>query len=188
MRASHTMSRVCKSAALLALAIATSWAAAAPAAKATKTLVVGTTSVALEWSPGWLVDPNTAQLPPESAAFNTADTMKMRALLSTGPTSKELSTDEGIRSIADDMAVKLQSQSVEKKIEVQRLAGDHARGYYVCATDRAPKAGEYKYMCQGLVSVDGIPIVFTLLYNDPGKADADKVIAAMKTLQIPAKA
>ena len=181
------MSRVCKSAALLALVIATSWASAAPAAKSSKTLTVGKASVALEWSPGWQLDPNVAALPPESAAFNTVDATKMRALLSTGPMRKEISSDEGIRAIASDMAVKLESQSVEKKIEVQRLEGEHARGYYVCATDRAPKAGEYKYLCQGLVSVDGTPIVFTLLYNDPGKAEADKVIAAMKTLQIPAK-
>ncbi|HEU5136204.1 MAG TPA: hypothetical protein VFU13_13725 [Steroidobacteraceae bacterium] len=148
---------------------------------------VGKASVALDWSPGWQLDPNTAALPPESAAFNTADATKMRALLSTGPMREEISTDAGIRAIASDMAVKLEGQSVEKKIEVQRVEGEHARGYYVCATDRAPKAREYKYMCQGLVSVDGTPIVFTLLYNDPGKIEADKVIAAMKTMQLSAK-
>lgn len=148
---------------------------------------MGKASVALDWSPGWQLDPNTAALPPESAAFNTADATKMRALLSTGPMREEISTDAGIRAIASDMAVKLEGQSVEKKIEVQRVEGEHARGYYVCATDRAPKAREYKYMCQGLVSVDGTPIVFTLLYNDPGKIEADKVIAAMKTLQLSAK-
>jgi len=179
------MSRVCKSAAFLVLAIATSWAAAA--AKSSKIVTVGKTAVALDWSSTWQIDPNTAALPPESAAFNTADATKMRALLSTGPMRPEISTDEGIRALAGDMAVKLESQSVEKKIEVQRVEGDHARGYYVCATDRAPKPGEYKYLCQGLVSVDGTPIVFTLLYNDPGKAEADKVIAAMKTLQLSAK-
>ncbi len=181
------MSRICKSAAFLTLALMTSWAAAAPAAKSSKTLAVGKVSVSLDWSSSWQFDPDTAALPAESAAFNTADATKMRALLSTGPMRKEISTDEGIRAIADDMAVKLESQSVEKKIAVQRVEGEHARGYYVCATDRAPKAGEYKYLCQGLVSVDGTPIVFTLLFNDSGKAEADKVIAAVKTLQIPAK-
>jgi hypothetical protein len=169
--------------AMLVLMAPASWAAAAPAAKASKTLSVGKALVALEWSPSWQLDPDTASVPPESVAFNTADATKLRVLLSTGPMRDEISTDEGIREIASDMATKLESQSVEKKIEVQRVAGEHARGYYVCATDRAPKPGEYKYMCQGLVSVDGTPIVFTVLYNDPGKAEADKVIAAMKTLE-----
>jgi hypothetical protein len=176
------MSRVGAATAMLVLMASASWAAA-PTAKASKTLSVGKASVALEWSPTWQLDPDTASLPPESVAFNTADATKLRVLLSTGPMRDEIATDEGIRKIAGDMATKLESQSVEKKIEVQRVAGEHARGYYVCATDRAPKAGEYKYMCQGLVSVDGTPIVFTVLYNDAGKAEADKVIAAMKTLE-----
>jgi len=180
------MSRVCRTAAFLVLAIASTWVAAAPA-KSSKTLTVGKTSVTMDWSPSWQIDPNIAALPPESAAFNTADATKLRALLSTGPMRKEISTDEGIREIAADMAVKLESQSVEKKIEVQRVEGEHSRGYYVCATDRAPKAGEYKYMCQGMASVDGTVIVFTVLYNDSGMAEADKVIAAMKTLQIARK-
>jgi len=172
---------------MLSLAAAASMAAAAPAATSTKTLTVGSASVVVDWSPGWVVDTNKAQLPPDSAAFNTADATKMRALLSTGPLREEISSDEGIKAIVGDMATKLEAQSVEKKIEVERVAGEHSRGYYVCATDRAPKAGEYKYMCQGLMSVDGAPFVFTLLYNDPGKAEADKVIAAMKTLQVASK-
>ena len=172
---------------MLIFAVAASWAAAAPAASSSKTLAVGNSSVVLDWSSAWVVDSDTASLPPESAAFNMADAMKMRALLSTGPMREEISTDAGINAVVTSMAAKLEGQSVEKKIEVQRVAGDHSRGNYVCATDRAPKPGEYKYMCQGLLSVDGTPFVLTLLYNDPGKADADKVIAAMKTLKIATK-
>jgi hypothetical protein len=181
------MSRVRISATWLILAVVASWANAAPAANPSKTLTVGKASVALDWSPDWQVDSDTAALPPESAAFSSADATKMRALLSTGPMREEISTDEGMRGVASDMAVELERQSVEKKIEVQRVASQHAHGYYVCATDRAPKPGEYKYLCQGLLNVDGTPIVFTVLYNDSGKSEADKVMAAMKTLQISTK-
>jgi hypothetical protein len=181
------MSRARRAARWLILAVVVSWATAASAANPSKTLSVGSASVALDWSPDWQVDPDTAALPAESTAFSTADATKMRTLLSTGPMRPEISTDEGMRAVASDMAVQLESQSVEKKIEVQRVASEHAHGYYVCATDRAPKPGEYKYMCQGLLSVDGTPIVFTVLYNDSGKSEAAKVVAAMKTLQISTK-
>jgi hypothetical protein len=173
-----------RSAAVLILAVAGSWATAAAPAKLSKTLVVGDASVVVDWAPGWEVETNTAALPPSSAAFRPADATRMQALLTTGPMKDEISTDEGINKLVGDMATRLEEQSVEKKIEVQRIAGNAAHGYYVCAQDRAPKAGEYKYMCQGVMNVSGTPFVFTLLYNDSGKGDADKVIAAMKTLEL----
>ena len=176
-------SRVQGAAALLVLAVA-SWAVAAPTAKSSKTLVVGDVSVVLDWSPGWEVDTNTAALPPSSAAFRPADATKMQALLSTGPMRDEIRTDEGVHTLVSDMALHLEEQSVEKKIEVQRVAGKSAQGYYACATDRAPKAGEYKFLCQGLLKIGEKPFVFTLLYNDSGKSEADKVIAAMASLAL----
>jgi len=170
--------------AALSILAASSLAAAAPPANSTKTLAVGSASVVLDWAPGWEVETNAEGLPPSSTAFRGAGPMTMQALLTTGPMKDEISTDEGINKLVGDMATRLEGQSVEKKIEVQRIAGAAAHGYYVCATDRAPKAGEYKYMCQGVLKVSETPFVFTLLYNDSGKGDADKVIAAMKTLQL----
>ena len=183
----HTMSRVRQSTAVLVLSALTSWATAAPASSASKTLTVGSATVVLDWSSGWQLDTNSAGLPADSIAFYTADAMKMRALLTTGPMKEEIATDAGMKSVVGDMAARLEAQSVEKKIEVVRAEGAHARGYYVCATDRAPKPGEFKFMCQGILNVDGTAFVFTILHNDSGKADADKVIAAMKTLQIATK-
>ena len=183
----HTMSRFRQSAAVLVLAASASWVAAAPAANASKTLTVGSATVVLDWSPDWQLYTGTAGLPDDSIAFSTADATKMRALLTTGPMKEEIATDAGMKKVVGDMAARLEAQSVEKKIEVVRTEGAHARGYHACATDRAPKPGEYKFMCQGILNVDGTAFVFTILHNDSGKADADKVIAAMKTLQLGAK-
>jgi hypothetical protein len=169
------------------VAIAASWAAAAAPEVSTKTLDVGGSSVVVDWASGWEVDSANAGLPASSAAFHASDATKMRTLLTTGPVKDEISTDEGIKKIVSEMAAQLESQSVEKKVEVQRIAAKTANGYYVCATDRAPKPGEYKYLCQGLIRLGETPFVFTILYSDSGKSEADKVIAAMKTLHLAQK-
>jgi hypothetical protein len=40
------------------------------------------------------------------------------------------------------------------------------------ATDRAPKPGEWKYVTQGMVNIDGAPFAFTILTNDGQEAVA----------------
>lgn len=177
------MPGVCRSAVMLLL-VAASSLAASPGAKTVKTLTVGKASVGLEWSARWQLDPDSPGLTADGIAFRTADALAMRAYLTWVPMRDELSTDDGIRELTKQIAKSLESQTVEKEIEIRHLAGDHAHGYYFCVTDKAPKAGEYQYMCQGMVSVDGTPIVFNVVYNEPGTADAQKVVAAIKTLQL----
>jgi len=60
------------------------------------------------------------------------------------------------------------SQSVEKSLPLQDLRSATVEGCYFSATDRAPKPGEFKYMTQGAVAVQGLPVSFTILSNgDP---------------------
>jgi hypothetical protein len=57
-------------------------------------------------------------------------------------------------------------ESVEGILPIQALRGPHNQGYYFRATDRAPKAGEFKYLMQGIVELGGINLAFTVLTND----------------------
>ena len=60
----------------------------------------------------------------------------------------------------------IQTQAVEKKIEIKEIKGSSARGYYFSATDRAPKKNEFKYLTQGIVRVGDLILPFSILTND----------------------
>jgi len=172
---------------MLVLAASTSWAADAPAAKTLKVLSLGSASLTMVWSPRWELEPNAPGLPADSVAFRTEDKLAMLAYLSKGPMREGESGDEGIRLTTSVVAQRYRSQAVEENIELQRMAGERVHGYYFCITDRAPKPDEYKYMCQGMASVDGTLVVFNVLYNDAGKDEAHEVVTAIKSLQLSVK-
>jgi hypothetical protein len=76
------------------------------------------------------------------------------------PTADELK--EKVQRAADGAA----PQAVEKTIEVKLLKGPTNIGYYFAATDRAPKPGEFKFLNQGMVTVEDLLVTFTILTND----------------------
>ena len=62
------------------------------------------------------------------------------------------------------------TQSVEKSLPIQSFGSGEVQGSYYSATDRAPKPGEFKYMTQGAMSVNGLPVAFTILSNGNAQA------------------
>jgi len=81
-----------------------------------------------------------------------------------------------IRAKVKRSAVSARGQAVEKHIEVRELQGPSATGYYFSATDRAAKAGEYRYMTQGMLRVGKVAPVFTVLTEEKGnKAVAESL-------------
>jgi hypothetical protein len=76
------------------------------------------------------------------------------------PTADELKTK--VQLSADGMA----QLAVEKTIEAKLLKGSTHIGYYFTATDRAPKAGGFKFLNQGMVIVEDVLVAFTILTND----------------------
>lgn len=85
----------------------------------------------------------------------------------------------GVQRSADHAA----KQSVERVIQVQALKGKHGAGHYFSATDRKPRAGEYKYMTQGIVALGEVHLGFTILTNDGQEAvvkDALEMLAGAR--------
>jgi hypothetical protein len=89
-----------------------------------------------------------------------------------------------MRHVIDSAVKEFQKSSVEKKLEPKAFSKDGTRGYTVCATDRAPKPDEFKYVCQGIATNEEVAVIFTVLYNEPGKNSAEKARAALEALQI----
>jgi hypothetical protein len=73
------------------------------------------------------------------------------------------------------------SQAVEASLAIQELKSETVQGSYFSATDRAPKAGEFKYMTQGAISVQGLPVTFTILSNGNPKATVEPALRMLRT-------
>ena len=178
-----TLSRGIGMALILAAAAASS-ANPKPAPPTLKVLTVGGVAVSLKWDPAWIadVDPKGER---EVASFNAADKLQMLTNLTMGPIPPDATPDAFRAWFMDKTSKDLLRQSVEKELKMKSFGAAGAEGVRACATDRAPKPDEYRYICQGVVTHEGHVLIFTVLYNDAGKAAADEAVAALEALQFP---
>ncbi len=82
------------------------------------------------------------------------------------PTAPDIRETQALRDSVRDAAQRIQPQAVESFLEVRQLNGANGIGYYFAATDRAPRADEFKYMSQGALQVGDLTLWFTILTND----------------------
>lgn len=67
-----------------------------------------------------------------------------------------------VAKLADDV----KSKAVETDIPVQEIHGTTGIGYYFSLSDRAPGAGEFKYMTKGMLREGDLVLIFVILSND----------------------
>lgn len=70
-------------------------------------------------------------------------------------------------------------QALEPELQVHSLPTHTGEAYVFSATDKDPKPGEYRYMVQGAVNVQGLVCTFTILtdgQNSAALADAIEMI------------
>jgi hypothetical protein len=106
----------------------------------------------------------------------------MSTRVSLGRVPANADTDEFRAWVLDQSTRDFLRQSVEKELVVEPMGKGDVRGARVCATDRAPKPDEYKYICQGIFTHEGAALIFTLLYNESGMEDAKQALAALDAL------
>jgi hypothetical protein len=96
-----------------------------------------------------------------------------------GPTPDAGAPDDAkIRAFVASSAKSVEGQSVEGALSLKEFVGVSGRGYYFRATDKAPAAGEWKYLTQGMVKTGGIGLSFTILTND-GQGEIEKAALEM---------
>jgi hypothetical protein len=167
----------------LLLAAAVSWGADPKTAPpTTKVFTVGGLSFSMNWDSRWTVQDAPPDAP-DTLLFQTADPLQMSVTLSVGQVPADIDANEFRALVMDKTSKEFLQQSVEKELKVEPFGTGEVRGSRVCATDRAPKPGEYKYVCQGILTHHDSAVIFTVLYNDSGKADAKKALAALEALQ-----
>lgn len=99
-----------------------------------------------------------------------------------------LSPLEELRPGMTAMAQAAKRQAVEEVVPLVELLGPQAQGYYFKATDRAPKAGEYKYMAQGMVAIGHLRVAFTVLTNDGQREVVDAAFGMLRNARFGASA
>jgi hypothetical protein len=87
---------------------------------------------------------------------------------------------ESLRRLVESEASSARAQSVEKSLPIQELGPGEVQGSYFSATDRAPKAGEFKNMTQGAMSVGGLPVTFTILSNGDPKVAVEPALRMLR--------
>jgi hypothetical protein len=165
---------------------ATLFVAAVFAAEPTMTLVAANGgSIELPWAKQWAQSKDAAYDPETVAFVLQSDPSAMHAMISPGRrvSAAEL-TEERLLELMARMTSNIAGQAVEKDLAAQPLAGGANRGWFVTATDKAPKPGEYQYITLVLAVADDIPVISTILFNDAGKADAGKARAAISNLKV----
>lgn len=75
-------------------------------------------------------------------------------------------TQERLRAQVASGGGKLLEQSAEQRLAVEELRMAQGYGFYYSLTDKAPKAGEYKYLTQGMLVTGELMTIFTLLHHD----------------------
>ena len=96
------------------------------------------------------------------------------------PPNYQVPDDAKVRTMVTAAAESAKSQSVEGSLPLHELVGPNSRGYYFLATDRAPAAGEWKYLTQGATRVGAIALTFTILTNDGEEADAKAALELIR--------
>jgi hypothetical protein len=97
------------------------------------------------------------------------------------PTASEKRELPGLRDAIRDSAERIKPQAVESFLEVRQLNGANGVGYYFSATDRAPRADEFKYMSQGVLLVGDLTVWFTVLTNDGQDTVAVEALTILQT-------
>jgi hypothetical protein len=80
-------------------------------------------------------------------------------------TDKEpnLTSAANVDKMMGDVVARVQPSAVQEKLTVTPLQGTAGTGKYFWATDKAPRAGEYEHLAQGLYSTGDLLLQFTTL-------------------------
>jgi hypothetical protein len=150
-----------------------------------KVLSVGETSISLNWDSAWEVAPPDSQAPANTAQFQTANPLDLMVQITAQPRpAADADVDAYMQFVMEKAIETFGQQSVEQKLEPKGFSNGGTRGYTVCATDRAPKPEEWKYVCQGIATNGDVAVIFTVLYNEAGKKLADKARKSLEALQV----
>ena len=144
-------------------------------------------SIYIEIDDTW-VDSSSRGGPIPTLRYETKIPGRMKFMVTPIPTvdGKPAAAAE-VRSFVEGAAEELRAQSVEKALVLVPMKGAETRGFRFEATDRSPKAGEYRFIHQGAVAAGPFFVTFTILYNEGAQDDARSALMSIQNLRVGAK-
>jgi hypothetical protein len=97
------------------------------------------------------------------------------------PSASDIRETPALRDAIRDAAERVRPQAVESYLEVRQISGANGIGYYFAATDRSPRADEFKYMSQGALQAGDLTLWFTILTNDGQDTVAVEALSVLQT-------
>jgi hypothetical protein len=86
------------------------------------------------------------------------------------------STPTSIRADVEKNGKEMIAQAIERSLTLKELSGIQTSGYYYSLTDRAPAAGEFKFLVQGIMLKDQVLMAFTILSRTQNSPDVDQAL------------
>ena len=122
---------------------------------------------------------------PLSIQLEPEEPQSFRILLSAMPVGSDetkMGTENGIRSFVSDRGTALLPTAREEELKMFRVDGDHGIGYFYLLTDAAETLpeGEFRYVCQGVMLLEGAFVTATLLTDSPGQ---DRLVPFLEMLK-----
>jgi hypothetical protein len=76
------------------------------------------------------------------------------------------------------------SQAVEEDVILRVIHGVSGRGYLFTLQDKAPKEGEYEYMTQGMLALEDLLLVFTILTHENSEDVLRRPLRILETARL----
>lgn len=92
------------------------------------------------------------------------------------PQPSEDELRENVRSAGESV----RPQAVETEIKIEEFRGSETFAWYFSVTDRAPQAGAYRYMTQGIMGLADLRVTFTMLTNDGSETIVPRALDMLK--------
>ena len=93
---------------------------------------------------------------------------------------EDFNSSKDVKNMTERIGHKALPQAIETELTLKELKGVSSTGYYFVLTDKAPKAGEFKYLAQGGIGVGDLLLRFTILTNEK---DSQVLFSALEMLQ-----
>jgi hypothetical protein len=100
------------------------------------------------------------------------------------PIAAALADPNRLRAVVTSASRDALAQSVEMNIQVHELTGTDVHGFYFSATDKAPKPDEWKYLTQGMITINSTPFAFTILTNDGQESIVKTALELIRTASL----
>ncbi len=138
----------------------------------------------LEVPSGWVMTVNQPQneVPP-TIVFQPGDGKRFKLSVTAlwNPKNEKGFAEDDLRRLIETDKNRMSAGAKETQIEIKRMDGKGAKGFYYSATDKAPKPGDYEHLTRAAVSVGNLLLSATLLSHPENTKDADLTIEMLRS-------